>query len=77
MLANEATASLAAQRLRAEEDMEANCAVCLQGDVFVGQQIVFCEYCNVAVHQQVCKITHKTFLVTSRPRVTQASFAAK
>jgi hypothetical protein len=54
-LAEEATASLVAQRLRAEEDMEANCAVCLKGEVFVGQQIVFCEYCNVAVHQQVGK----------------------
>lgn len=53
LLAQEASASLAAQRQRLEEDMEANCAVCSQGEVHVGQQIVFCEYCNVAVHQQV------------------------
>jgi hypothetical protein len=52
-LAQEASASLAAQRQRLEEDMEANCAVCSQGEVHVGQQIVFCEYCNVAVHQKV------------------------
>jgi hypothetical protein len=43
----------AEMKARQEEDMETNCAVCQDGEVGVMQQIVFCEYCNVAVHQQV------------------------
>ena len=49
----EEQASSLALRARVEEDMEALCAVCQSGEVGHGQQIVFCEYCNVAVHQQV------------------------
>ena len=43
--------NLAALQRRAEEDMDANCAVCSSGEVGPSNQIVFCEYCNVAVHQ--------------------------
>ena len=43
--------NLAALQRRAEEDMDANCAVCGSGEVGPSNQIVFCEYCNVAVHQ--------------------------
>lgn len=55
----------AEMKARQEEDMETNCAVCQDGEVGVMQQIVFCEYCNVAVHQQVlcvcvcCVCLHK------------------
>ena len=43
--------NLAALQRRAEEDMDANCAVCGSGEVGPSNQIVFCEYCNIAVHQ--------------------------
>ena len=33
------------------EDMEKDCAICGQGDVGHANAIVFCEYCDVAVHQ--------------------------
>lgn len=34
-----------------EQDMNAICAVCNDGEVAPGNQILFCEGCNVAVHQ--------------------------
>lgn len=34
-----------------EQDMDAVCDVCLDGDVTVDNQILFCESCNVAIHQ--------------------------
>ena len=39
------------QELR-EEDMDAVCSICDDGDVTPDNQILFCESCNVAVHQQ-------------------------
>ena len=42
---------LDAWQQRVEEDMDAHCEVCGDGDVAHNNQIVFCEYCNVAVHQ--------------------------
>jgi len=36
---------------RQEEDMDAVCSICNDGDVTPDNQILFCEACNVAVHQ--------------------------
>ena len=37
---------------RVELDNEADCAVCLSGETGPNRIIVFCEYCDIAVHQQ-------------------------
>jgi len=39
-------------RRQVEEDMEANCVVCFDGDPHGRNQIVFCECCNIPVHQE-------------------------
>lgn len=54
-MASEEQASSEAMRARVEEDMEAVCAVCMSGEVGPARQIVFCEHCNVAVHQHVMR----------------------
>jgi len=36
---------------RREEDMDAVCSICNDGEVTPDNQILFCEACNVAVHQ--------------------------
>ena len=41
----------AAWQAQLEQDMDAVCDICLDGDVTVDNQILFCESCNVAVHQ--------------------------
>lgn len=43
----------AAWQAQLEQDMDAVCDICLDGDVTVDNQILFCESCNVAIHQ-VC-----------------------
>lgn len=40
------------EREREEEDMNAHCIICYDGEVTLSNQIVFCEGCNVAVHQE-------------------------
>lgn len=42
----------AAWRAQLEQDMDAVCDICLDGEVTVDNQILFCEACNVAVHQK-------------------------
>lgn len=42
----------AAWQAQLEQDMDAVCDICLDGDVTVDNQILFCEACNVAVHQK-------------------------
>ena len=37
---------------RREEDMDAVCSICNDGEVTPDNQILFCEACNVAVHQK-------------------------
>lgn len=43
-----------AEKLQAqiEADMDAVCSICLDGNITSENQILFCESCNVAVHQQ-------------------------
>ena len=41
----------AAWQAQLEQDMDAVCDICLDGDVTVDNQILFCESCNVAIHQ--------------------------
>jgi hypothetical protein len=36
---------------RISMDMEENCVICDDGNITPGNQIIFCESCNVAVHQ--------------------------
>ena len=52
MLQRRKERDLAAQR-QLEQDMDAVCEICLDGEVTPDNQILFCEACNVAVHQ-VC-----------------------
>jgi len=42
----------AAWQAQLEQDMDAVCDICGDGDVSVDNQILFCEACNVAVHQK-------------------------
>ena len=64
-LAAVAAASLAAARAQVEADSEADCSVCGRGDVGPGRQIVFCECCNVAVHQHVSIIEKSPIILNS------------
>jgi hypothetical protein len=40
-----------AMQKQLEQDMDAVCEICLDGEVTPDNQILFCEACNVAVHQ--------------------------
>jgi hypothetical protein len=44
-------AAALAWQLQQEQDMNAVCDICNDGEVSVINQILFCESCNVAVHQ--------------------------
>jgi len=46
-------AAVLAWQMQQEQDMDAVCDICNDGEVSVNNQILFCESCNVAVHQ-VC-----------------------
>ncbi len=41
-----------AWQMQLEQDMDAVCDICNDGEVTVDNQIIFCESCNVAVHQK-------------------------
>jgi hypothetical protein len=41
-----------------EQDMDAVCDICKDGEVTPDNQILFCESCNVAVHQMCYGIEH-------------------
>jgi hypothetical protein len=43
---------------RAVEDEEALCAVCGDGSAAEGNEIVFCERCDLAVHQDCYGLAH-------------------
>ena len=44
--------------LQLEQDLDAVCDICNDGEVTKDNQIIFCESCNVAVHQQCYAIHH-------------------
>ena len=50
---------LIADRLQAqlEADMDAVCVICEDGDVTHSNQILFCESCNIAVHQACYRVS--------------------
>uniref|UniRef100_A0A7S1BK89 PHD-type domain-containing protein n=2 Tax=Corethron hystrix TaxID=216773 RepID=A0A7S1BK89_9STRA len=41
-----------AQKAQIEKDLDADCDVCGDGNVTCSNQILFCEACNIAVHQK-------------------------
>jgi len=50
-IADRKKAAVQALQKQQEQDMDVVCDICNDGKVYVKNQILFCESCNVSVHQ--------------------------